>query len=73
MKKSYSTPTIRSENLEIGVFGTYGLGSNGGGWWTAEGFGTWLASWGMCCKNDPSWWEESRLPIIKKIIVTFPM
>jgi len=55
MKKSYSTPTIRSENLEIGVFGCYGGTSSG--WWTAEGFATWLASWGMCCKSDPSWWR----------------
>jgi len=56
MKKTYTTPTIRSENFEIGVFGCYGGGGYGGGWWTVEGFGTWLASWGMCCKKDPSWW-----------------
>ena len=56
MKKVYKTPVIRSEHFEVGVFGCYG----GGGWWTATGFETWLASWGMCCKKDPDWWGKCR-------------
>jgi len=31
-KREYTPPQIRSEEIEIGVFGNYGGGGGGGGW-----------------------------------------
>jgi len=50
MKKCYSKPQLKTERLEIGVFGCYsstGIISKGGSWGIVLGF--FNPMWGLCC------------------------
>jgi len=42
MKKAYVTPEIKTEKVEMGVFGTYGCGSTASRSWGGGRFWRWL-------------------------------
>lgn len=48
MRKTYRSPELRSEKLDVGVFGSYGSSDSGGGAWGSI-IGIFNPLFGLCC------------------------